>query len=292
MFVHTEETLVLSQACLQSLCASMNAPVVNIDELVVAPARAAIVFYAEEYGDLALALAIRSSETGQVALFRYRGRVKTVAAEGAAMQDALAFAEGMGFLFDENMLADDSAASREAAFEHWNRLVDAPGLAAGGRHAMDAGDIPPPGDDILPSVQELLEPAEELLPSTEAAAEPTLNGELRAGDRDLMLDDLVELGAEEDLSLELDEGESGADVPLEELAGTSLELTVAPPAQEEALPVEEPPAAGAVPLTKFRRPTADAAAPAGSQLGRIPIVRRKQGDPSKPSYLGRLLASF
>lgn len=320
MFVHTEETLVLSQACLQSLCASLNAPVVNIEELPVAPARAALVIYAEDYGDLALAVAIRSAQNGQVALFRYRGRVATTAPDGQPVEDALSFAEGLGFLFDDDMLADGSDRSREAAFEHWNLLVGAESAQQDGFAMVEESEVDPPDDDILPSVQELLEPAEELLPAEEAAPalgldqasviEPELelirNSDPAAGGGDdLLLDDLMDLDGEPDLPLEMDEGEPGDDpMPLEDLAGSTIELTGAPPelavppaeqaAAVEPAPVEEPAASGAVPLTKFRRAgdANEAAAGGGSQLGRIPIVRRKQGDPSKPSYLGRLLASF
>jgi hypothetical protein len=326
MFVHTEETLVLSQACLMSLYASMNAPVVNMDELPVAPARAAIVVYAEEYGDLALAVAVRSLETGQVALYRYRDRVTSADLDAEPMEDAQAFGEGLGFLFDENMLAEDTSAARGAAFAHWNQLA---GLAAGADApaadhagavepdlALGGGSVPVSADGVVPGVQNLLVPVDGAPPGRvetatlddAAVIEPELelvrSTEPDAPGDDLMLDDLVDLDGDDDFSLEVDEHEPGAETPLEELAGSTIELTGAPPelapppaepspAPAEAVPQStEPAVAQGVPLTKFRRATEVADAEGGSQLGRIPIVRLKTGDKSKPSYLGRLLASF
>jgi len=106
----------------------------------------------------------------------------------------------------------------------------------------------------------------------------------------MLLDDLVDIDGEDDLSLEIDPHPLGSETPLEELAASAMELTGAPP--ELVPPPAEPAAPPAVPLTKFRRAVEAADANGGSALGRIPIVRVKKGDKSKPSYLGRLLASF
>jgi len=316
MFVHTEETLVLSQACLMSLYASMNAPVVNMEELPVAPARAAIVVYAEDYGDLGLALAVRSQETGQVALYRYRGRVTSAALDAEPMEDAQAFGEGFGFLFDENMLEEDTSAARQAAFEHWNQLAgltdgseallaDHP-AAVGPELALGGGSVPVSADGVVPRSQDPLVHAEIPPPAEGAVArldgsaviEPELelvrSSEPIETPDDLLLDDLVDIDGEDDLSLEIDQHPLGSETPLEELAASTMELTGAPPelAPPPAAPTPPPAAPPAVPLTKFRRAVEAADANGGSALGRIPIVRVKKGDKSKPSYLGRLLASF
>ena len=86
--------------------------------------------------------------------------------------------------------------------------------------------------------------------------------------------------------------------------GEALPARAEPVVEAMDLELELPaPAVGqGLGLTKFRRePDADpepagasaAANEGGNQLGRIPIVRMRKGrDPSKPSHVARLLASF
>jgi len=265
MFRFSSETLPLSEACLQTLCPSLNSPVVNIDELPVAPAQAAIVVYAEEYGDLILAIGLRSLESGQVALFKYRDALHSPEQVPMAVESARAFAEGMGFLFDDDMLEVDPSMGRHHALLHWNQLMGEDG----------SGGEPMPDEDAA-SVAET--------PSAPAT------------DRELLLDDLVGLAREDDTEFVLDEEtgfeeNSPEEFTLTDEIGSDVTEVAEVDRLEASAPVAPTPA-----LTKFRRPSPVASKRASAQtpsaLGRIPIVKMKQGDAAKPSTLARLLASF
>jgi hypothetical protein len=263
MFRFSSETLPLSEACMQILCPSLNSPVVDIDELPVAPARAAIVVYAEEYGDLVLAIGLRSLDSGRVALFRYRDALNSAAQVPVAVESARSFAEGMGFLFDEDLIELDPAMGRHRALLHWNELM---------------GEVAEETEASVPD-------------EVDVSAAPATNAEL-------LLDDLVDLAREDEDEFVLEE-DSGA---AEEFTLTDEVETGSPGLEEgellEAATAEilEPVAVAPKPsLTKFRRPAqaGGEAAGAPSALGRIPIVRmRQEKDSSRPSVRARLLGSF
>ena len=94
------EPLALSEASLLALRPGLNAPVLNVEFLPVGPARAAIVVFAEGYGGIGLALGIRSSEGGQIAVFRNQESLDESVPIGEVIEPALAAAERMGFLFE------------------------------------------------------------------------------------------------------------------------------------------------------------------------------------------------
>ncbi len=323
MFVYSKDKLALSEACLHSLFASLNAPVVEVEGLPQGPVRAAVVIYAEEYGDLCLVIGLRALEAGETAMYRYRG---VVAADeiDRAMDDALHFAEGLGFLFDDNMLSAATNAGRRVALEHWLSLMgDGRGLGPMSGFDPSAStsglEVAPPEDDLLLTpMEDLLDPAEDLL--TES-----MDGELLLDDL-IPLDEVVAAPAESDF----DPAETaGAEDIMSEAALPSAPpptltkfRSVTEPASEPA-PVEPlleradertTHARGQAEVTEpmdldvdelefdeadgspFEADDADSDAPVqpgGSALGRIPIVRRRQGgDPSRPSFVSRLLASF
>jgi hypothetical protein len=108
----------------RSLHLSLNAPVIAIDELPVGPARAAVALCAPADGGLHLQIAVRSLRTGEVVAVASALPAENAPDERAAVDAALSFAEGMGFLFDEDEIADGDEAAGEKAAALWHDLVD------------------------------------------------------------------------------------------------------------------------------------------------------------------------
>lgn len=159
MFRRLSEPLPLSEASLLALRPALNAPVLTVEFLPVGPARAAVVAFGEEWGGIALALGIRSVETGQVAVFRNQESIAPDVPVATALEKVLAQAERMGFLFDEDMV-EAAGQGRSEALALWGRLM---------------GDIelPPPPRAVAPEpaacesvlVGEAPEPAHPLPPA-------------------------------------------------------------------------------------------------------------------------------
>jgi len=109
---------------IRSLYLSLNAPVIAIDELPVGPARAGVALRVLARGGLHLQIAIRSLRTGEVVAVASDldpgGRLE----ELAAVESALSYAEGMGFLFDEDEVANGDADAAEKAAALWCDLVE------------------------------------------------------------------------------------------------------------------------------------------------------------------------
>jgi hypothetical protein len=324
MFVLCRDPLPLSEACLLGLCASLNAPVVHGDELPPGPARAAIVTFAEEYGDFGVAVGMRALESGSVAVYRYREPLLDADDVARATEAALRFAEGLGFLFDDEMIDRESGAGRSEALEHWLRLT-------GGAESFTPGSVaeppsPPIAEITLPG-EGLDAPMEDLLASPEESA-----GDAGSASSELLLDDLmdaVEQSPDDELILMGDSADAlevdGMDEDGSDDADLELDDDPAGPAPEAPTITVDATPEPAAPLTKFRRrpPAADPPArarsaapePAGSPrrparearpepegaeevgaaaLGRIPIVRRRKApaEGARAGALTRLLASF
>jgi hypothetical protein len=113
---------------LRSLRLSLNAPVVSIAELAVGPASAAIAVHEAPDGACSLTVAIRCQRTNEVALF---GPGVEVGASGFtlhAIEAAISFAEGMGFLFDDDLFADPVSGASTAAQAWAGFVVGEPGV--------------------------------------------------------------------------------------------------------------------------------------------------------------------
>lgn len=106
---------------IQVLHLSLNAPVIAIDALPVGPARAGIALCRDSAGTLDLRIAVRSLRTGQLAVYAPGG---SIAAGEPIVDAALAFAEGMGFLFDEDEVAVRGEGSEDAVAALWRDLVE------------------------------------------------------------------------------------------------------------------------------------------------------------------------
>jgi len=107
---------------IQVLHLSLNAPVIAIDELPVGPARAGIALCRDSAGALDLRIAVRSLRNGQLAVYAPGGG--SFAAGEPALGAALSFAEGMGFLFDENEVALRGESDEETIAALWRDLVE------------------------------------------------------------------------------------------------------------------------------------------------------------------------
>jgi len=289
MFRRLSEPLPLSEASLLALRPALNAPVLNVGFLPVGPARAALVVFAEEYGAIGIAFGIRSVEGRQVAVLRNQETIEETAALSEALEPALAEAERMGFLFDEDMLADSSDSARTVAASLWAELMGESEVASSPRSSTR-------GDGLI---DELSDPAE--------LTDPTV------------VEDLTELVLEEVAPFDL----AHLDQEIDEIA---LDLEASQPPRPAADPrgrrVDESapaagvgaiesriPAARSASLSKFRsiasasenssghrQTSSDAPGSAPvSPLGRIALKRvrgGRDGSARRIPYLARLLSSF
>jgi hypothetical protein len=256
MFLRRTEPILLTKDGLAGLCASLNRPVVDIEDLPVGPARAAIVLHRDEVGRRSLAVVLRSEESGAVTLFEFHGELNSDDSQG--MDAGLAFAESMGFLFDDDLIASGDPAARQRAADHWCDLT---------------------GEELVGPAPEPLRPDRPIAADDAAFDLDHLS--------DLIDDDLDDL--DDSLEADLDDG---LDEELDE------ELLEPPPPQMGGARVlskfRETPAALATPATPNPAPAAELTEEgAPAQLGRIQVVRRKSEEGSAaPSLMTRLLASF
>jgi hypothetical protein len=121
MFLRCRESVLLTEEGIDALCPSLNRPVVDIQDLPAGPAQAAIALDRSESGERRLIVAVRSEISGEVALFAFRGELNSQPTQ--AMDPGLQFAEGMGFLFDEDVLAGNLPGAERKALETWCQLT-------------------------------------------------------------------------------------------------------------------------------------------------------------------------
>jgi hypothetical protein len=319
MFSVSSEPVLLSEAGLHGLCVSLNTPVLNIDELPVGPARAGIVVFDGGYGAFELAIAIRSVETRQVLIYSFQGRIgkKTPA---QAMEVAANFAEGMGFLFDEDLVSSSSD-GRSRAMRLWLDLTEVPNVSEVVELSEERPRLSPAIPLEQPYEELVLEQMLELEQATATEQADWQPEPEEAPAEELWLEEATSVAAPaaaESAALpepaELPEPvEFSEVVELAAPAQLNEQVEVAPAAQVEA---SEPAPAPRVSLTKFRQPPLHApptaptkltplaaaaqqeSANSGSALGRISLVRKQldtdtgESAPAKPSLLLRLLGSF
>lgn len=120
---------------LVALRLSLNSPVVAIEQLPRGPATAGIALHAGP-GASRATLALRSVRSGQVAIFGPGEGAAELEHPEAGVDALLAFAERLGFLFDEDAIAAGGDA-REAA-RSWAELL------AGSPEEPDLPVPPPP----------------------------------------------------------------------------------------------------------------------------------------------------
>lgn len=257
MFRRSSEPLALSEASLLALRPALNAPVLNTDFLPVGPARAAIVVFAEEYGGIGLAIGVRSNEGGQIAVFRNQTSIDASTKITDALEPALASAERMGFLFDEDMVESiPGGQGRVQAMSLWGELM---------------GEIESSGSSMT---NELDSGA----PSDSATGASSIESTVP----ELLLDDVAAVDLPE-ISLVLED----------ELEPIVLEVPPTPPRQSlskfrESTPPSVAKPAATAGATNQSSPKQES----GSELGRIPIVRVRREGTKRVPFLARLLSSF
>lgn len=181
-FLRRKRPLELTAGRMRALRLSLNTPVVATQDLPVGPARAAIAIHAEPRGGLGVTVGVRSIGCGSVVLYGFEGGI-TPGAVNEVMDAALSFAEGMGFLFDDELVGTDTA-SQEKALVHWHEAIGATG---GGPSAtvpeseaepvlelfdLEGGDLtdPPVPAPLPPTPHEIERPAAGSFEAFEAGA--------------------------------------------------------------------------------------------------------------------------
>jgi hypothetical protein len=116
---------------LGALRLSLNAPVLGIDALPVGPASAAIALHVSADAPR-ITIALRSARSGERVFFA--SDASGDREPGLLLDAALAFAERMGFLFDDDEVESRGESGPREAARIWREFA---GLA-------DAGEPPPP----------------------------------------------------------------------------------------------------------------------------------------------------
>ena len=111
-----------TRSALRALRPSLNTPVLGVEELPPGPASAAIACLAGAGGPR-ISLALRSLRSGEVVFFGPEQGIGEWQGPELALDAALSFAESMGFLFDDDRLAQDP----DAAWRLWRSLLESAG---------------------------------------------------------------------------------------------------------------------------------------------------------------------
>lgn len=298
MFFRHRQPLALRPEGLRRARFSLNRPVLATGELPPGPARAAILIHSQEAGGCGLAIGVRSVETGEAAVFVFEGELRSRGDVETALDAALSFGESMGFLFDDDSIAEGGLEARRSALERWRELVG------------PAETVDPP----------LPEPPGEPVPAPSGAAAGPCDRDARSGggsEDELLLEDAVPDG--ESFPPDLPVRPLGGEAPAEPLRaapvageappGDSRPLSAGPqhgrgtaPARDEAADRKPVAVSNALPLTKFRgrasAPPAPASAPdtprGGHALGRIALRKRRRQETvsERPGLLVRIFGAF
>ena len=139
---------------IRSLHLSLNAPVISIDELPVGPARAGVALCELPEGGLHLEIAIRSLRTGEVVAVATDVTPVGPGEDTAAIEAALSYAEGMGFLFDEDEIGSGGGEAADKAGSLWRDLVEEVPERSRVLEAAAAVDLSTPAeaDDVVHEV--------------------------------------------------------------------------------------------------------------------------------------------
>lgn len=174
---------------LRSLWLALNTPELSAGDLPAGPARAAIALHEDAATGVGLSVVVRSLADGQGACWRWSGDLDGDALR-EALDAALSFAEDMGFLFDDDALAEERPEARRRAVDGWWEVAGWPGAGeaasrpaapqpeAAAPHAGEAAPEAPRAPLPLTKFRRRLAPE----PATEAAsppARPSALGRLR-----------------------------------------------------------------------------------------------------------------
>ncbi|MDP6979518.1 MAG: hypothetical protein QF570_13105 [Myxococcota bacterium] len=125
MFMPTSEEARVAESAMLAFCTTLNTPVVNVEALPVGPARAGILVSASEYGVLDLWVRVRLISSDEGLTFKFQGDPTELGDHRAALAAALSFSEGMGFLFEDDMIDGGGVESDKArAHRVWVSLFE------------------------------------------------------------------------------------------------------------------------------------------------------------------------
>lgn len=137
-------------ARVEALRLSLNAPVVALEALPVGPATAAIALLGG--AGPRLVVVVRSNRSGRLLRFEPEPGLCEAHGEEVALEAAVSFAEGMGFLFDH----DEAPRGAAEAGRLWAGFVDE-GAAEEPGDGPEAGALGDPGDAaVVPPAPPLL----------------------------------------------------------------------------------------------------------------------------------------
>lgn len=125
MFLPSTRSLAVRDDAFRSLRLSLNTPELCADELPAGPARAGIALYVESDGTYALTVAVRSLGGGRLVAWSW-DQPLSPSSFRSGIDAALCFAEGMGFLFDEDAIGSSSGELRRRALDGWWELAGWP----------------------------------------------------------------------------------------------------------------------------------------------------------------------
>jgi hypothetical protein len=299
--------LSVAPAQVQGLRLSLNTPVVATEELPIGPARAAILVHADPELGPTVTIGIRSLRADRTALYGLEGDPAEGAGLEVAIDAALSFAESMGFLFDEDEIADGSAQAKTRCVGLWRELLGDESGEVGRPPARRAEPEP----ELL--LEDLAEEATEFVlpppPGKGEGEDPEIGEFLEEDDEDLEADGPQAADGADDAAVE--------DAEESELPAASDAQLAAEASQAVARSAKRP---AGVALTKFRsrgaaRPArapargagkaaAKAAAAAGAKaaaesekgrptaLGRMRLVRRVRDGLRKRNPILRLFGAY
>ena len=110
---------------LRALRRSLNTPVIAVEGLPVGPASAAIALHAGPPDRPRVTIAVRSLRGESVCFYTASEALTDLNSQDLALDAALSFAEGMGFLFDDDEVAAGGDAGPQQAARAWRELLDA-----------------------------------------------------------------------------------------------------------------------------------------------------------------------
>ncbi len=120
-FLRRQAPIQLTSERAEGMRPSLNSPVLSTPELPPGPARAAILVHRELEGRLAVSVGVKSLKSACSAIWTCDAELDEPTTLELAIDAALSFAEGMGFLFDDDLGAGFRASTR------WHELIgDAP----------------------------------------------------------------------------------------------------------------------------------------------------------------------
>ena len=137
----------IPEAALRSLRLALNAPVLVAGELPAGPAQAGIAVHVEEStGGIALTVAVRSLTDGTLVCWSFDGDLAGTSLDHA-IETALSFGESMGFIFDDDVLAQEDGDERRRALEQWAELLGWPSAGAATIN-LETEDLAPPVAEV------------------------------------------------------------------------------------------------------------------------------------------------